>query len=590
MKPENKVEVTLSGNFQYDAGVLGLFRIFENFYTDQYELTEEYLRFDIDILEDFGFKWIKMILLQSNIFNNSIYKTNGKKNPNKKYRDEIKKIIKDTPIDYDNIEFDNRQEKLNKHIYQLIQHSDSIEKILAEIQEKGLTFVKEIIAKLHREIINKIPEKDVKLKNKRLGALENLKLLLENDTAGRAENIRAGKWIRNIIMPFNFNKGMFNVGAKEDIYQMESRFNEEFILPILALEKIMNNNVEPTDNLYCDFCGNYKVDIANFNNLQKEPHAIDRTHLFGSASKSTFSNLYWFGQPDIFFCDLCEVIMMCTIFGFIDKQKNSDLDNMNKIFIHSPSLKSITSLNNIAGRYFSFEKFLDSFLDRIDVLGQQARFVLENILFVELRAEGQNTNFQTLHLNPTLAKFIKKNSQVLKSVRGNILIKKGKKTVQINIRYQLLKMLLEGKKNIQELINTTVMETINKKEINYVSLKALSIIQHRLEGNDMKTEGVIHKFFDEGLRFSNILSDKNKQRSIVYSLMQSIRGNNKNQFFDNLFLLYMSYEERIPLEIKNVVLENIPFQNVGNAFIAGILTPDSQKQDDKSDSNQKGGD
>ena len=73
------LSVFLSGNFQYDAGVLGFLKVLEKFYPNQYELAKGELRFSLKVLDDFNLSWFKMILLQNDIFNNSLY---GKKKQN----------------------------------------------------------------------------------------------------------------------------------------------------------------------------------------------------------------------------------------------------------------------------------------------------------------------------------------------------------------------------------------------------------------------------------------------------------------------------------------------------------------------------
>ncbi|MGQ4834503.1 MAG: hypothetical protein ACP6IS_11500 [Candidatus Asgardarchaeia archaeon] len=87
------MNIFLSGNFQYDAGVLGFLKVLERFYPAQYEVSGGELKFTRKVLDDFNLSWFKMILLQSDIFNNSIYRPNAKKRQNKRYRDEIKKVI-----------------------------------------------------------------------------------------------------------------------------------------------------------------------------------------------------------------------------------------------------------------------------------------------------------------------------------------------------------------------------------------------------------------------------------------------------------------------------------------------------------------
>ena len=577
------LELNLSGNFQYDAGLLGFIKILEKFYPQKYELTDEILKFTKDILIDFNVAWFKMILLQNDIFNNSMYslkfdknKITVKKIPNKKYRDEIIKILE---IDSKNDQINKTQNKikqdlnnkidtLNKDIKQLIEKK-TIQEILSDIKMKGLLFIDDIIKMLNLKLTEMLANDILNKKNldKKLKDLKKLEDGLKTDIEGRLENIKKGSLIRALLTPYNFNKGMFNTGGKEDIYGMIDGFKKEYIDSIFNIETA---EVEKSE-INCDFCGVYKVKIDNYNDLiEPKKSILDRTHLFGTVSKKGFSNLYWFGQPNIFFCDLCELIMMCTIFGFSNKERNSDLDKTNKIFIHSPSLKIMKNLNFIEGKRFSFEEFLGQLLDRIDIEKQKMKYILGNILFIELQAEGQNTKFKSLHINSQTAEFIINNYNLLKEIKGRVVIEEGTKKVRIDIRYEILKSILEGIRDIQDFINLVILESINKENIPYIFIKGLTIIQYRLKGGNM--ENVIHRFYQEGEIFSKKLSDWNKKRGTVYSLMQAIRGNNQRKFLDDIFNIYLPYKKAIPRELQQVIDNKIPFQDVGNAFIAGLLS------------------
>ena len=568
------MNISLSGNFQYDAGVLGFLKVLERFYPAQYEVSGGELKFTRKVLDDFNLSWFKMILLQSDIFNNSIYRPNAKKRQNKRYRDEIKKVISDF-AKLEDIGFEERYGKLNLNIHQAIQKAKSVKELLEAIERLGKEFLAGLIEDIKKIITT--AELNDKERDKKLKALEGLKVTLEEDVIGRVENVKKGTWVRKIVMPFNFNKGMFNVGAKESLLQMVEKFKSDFIQPIFQLEEATEGDIN------CDFCGKYKVKI-DFDKLNKkkgktnkQDNVLDRTHLFGVASRTTFSNIYWFGQPSIFFCDLCELIMLCAVFGFNDKEKNSDLDKANKIFIHAPSLEALKKLNVLAEKQFSFETFFEKFLDRVDLEKQRMKYVLENILFVELQAEGQNTSFQALHIPSPIAEFIVNNYNLLKNIKGKVFIQKGNNTVSFDVRYELLKRILSGQRDIQDLIVLIILEAINKETMPDIFFKGLALVQYRLGGGKM--EDILHRFYEEGCYFSNKLSEWNKKREVVYSLLQTIRGNDKNSFLDKLFLLYISYQKEVPREIDLVVRDKVAFHDVGNAFIAGILNkvPDKAK-------------
>ena len=140
---------------------------------------------------------------------------------------------------------------------------------------------------------------------------------------------------------------------------------------------------------------------------------------------------------------------------------------------------------------------------------------------------------------------------------------------------ETLKRILSGQRNIQDLICLIFTETINKDTMPNISFKGLALLQYRLGGGKM--ENVLHKFYEEGCYFSNVLSEWNKKRGAVYSLLQTIRSNDKISFLDKLFLLYVSYQKEVPREIELVVKDKIAFQDVGNAFIAGILSKVPEK-------------
>ena len=111
------LSVFLSGNFQYDAGVLGFLKVLEKFYPNQYKLAKGELRFSLKVLDDFNLSWFKMILLQNDIFNNSLY---GKKKQNKQYRNEVEKVISEF-AKLEDLEFEKRYKKLNFNIHQAIE-------------------------------------------------------------------------------------------------------------------------------------------------------------------------------------------------------------------------------------------------------------------------------------------------------------------------------------------------------------------------------------------------------------------------------------------------------------------------------------
>lgn len=561
-------ELTLTGNFQFDSGLLGFIRILEKFYPHKYEISNDVLKFEKSVLDNFGMAWFQMILTKNDFFNNSVYKKDGKKASNTFYRDLIEKINKSNSSDeqlegkkkhefINEINFNTNIEIINTEVKKIFMKTPLTEQTFSKIEETGEVFLN----KLKNIISTSLGIQDEKNERK----IEDLIRKLKDDLSGRISTIKKGSWIRKVITSFNLNKGIFNTGNKDDIFKMIEKFQDDYISPIKNLK------IKDETTINCDFCGKYQIDIS-----KRDEYSIDRTHLFGAASKTSFSNLYWFSQADIFFCPLCELIMLCTVFGFNDKERNRDLEDTNKIFIHSPSLKSLIDTNHIAEKYFSFEKFLDQYLDRIDTIDKKMKYILENILFVDLEAAGQKTKSHIFHINSKTAEFIIKHFKILKKIKGKIKIYNDKKT--LDIRYEILKSILQGRNNLQDLFTLIVLEITKKEKGQSIFISGLALLNHKLKGGTMSR--VIIKFYNEGLDFSKNLPEWNKKRGTVYSLMQHIRGNDRNGFIDKLFLLYLSFEKTIPTEIRFILKNEIDFQDIGNAFIAGLLTERKAVSDD----------
>ena len=69
--------------------------------------------------------------------------------------------------------------------------------------------------------------------------------------------------------------------------------------------------------------------------------------------------------------------------------------------------------------------------------------------------------------------------------------------------------------------------------------------------------------------------NQNKRTSIAFRFLNLVKGNKKEDFYNELLRLYVVYNKPIPEAIKNILYESnyLTFQEKALAFITGFINP-----------------
>jgi CRISPR-associated protein Cst1 len=565
---ENNNQITFYlSNWLYNSGLLGLYRILE-FAKINFTLTEYSLTINTKDLKEISIAffefYIKKYLIEKlpeeikNNLSRSI-KSKNKININLK---EIKSII---------INF----------LENTINYTPNIQEYLENI-ENSLKDIENLIIK---QLADKFSDNT---------SIDNIlqKLKIKEIISEEIEKIKNFNLL-GYFQGFYFNKSILASPSNQKLplNQKLEKFYQEYIKDITYSQNNFN-----LDKYYtCVICNNKYQSREFLNEFIETDFSI-----LGISSTEFLNYYYYYKDKNKHYnlkCKVCEFILLCSFAGFTQKE-DKDSTKTSYIFLSAPFLTDIIQFNqNLQNK--NFINILDKLIQQSTII-EKINYYINNIYIIELnpgRKYEKAHKFTFFYLNPILIELYLENTNLIKSLIEEININIKYQNETINLANETIRNLSYQKNSITLIINLIkqylLKEFYNIKAIRsliylnfLITVKIIEKNKKEKRGEDImdsnKIFGIIKSIErDAAQSFSESEINSTKRSSIAFRFLNLIKGNKKEDFYNELLRLYIVYNKPIPESVRNILYESdyISFQEKALAFITGFITPlSTQKQ------------
>ena len=542
------------GNWQFNAGIVGLYSILKNHDENSVRMDSEALYFNSEELENFEEKYFNYLI----------------------------KVYEKTLSWYKIVSFKDRLDYLkNKEID---------EKDLNEIN----TYVKDILKKYLKsnsyvaaydfisgdinptEAEKKLKTINLKKKEKIEDKHEEIKELLDQieKIIEYCSSLTAKKYICGKNLIYNIIKNgwdgvsfLYRQTKEKDIYK---DFKNYFISPI-------NEYLESDKKKY-----KYNCFICNreIKNLDNDFSFLVNT---GFDTNRKLSHV-WDFINDVAMCPICKLVYSCVPVGFsyvfgtgIFINANTNIKNL--INVNTRIKTDIYKEENLSGIYKVLNRELQKDIE----------YELEDIQLVRFENEKYYFNILSKNMIRVIIESIddlKKIESTTYKINGEIYSlndELNKKLLNnenlFNLIHKLLYSKVSGDSNY--LSAGAVFSTI---KINFRMLKGIGYMENR-ELN------ILPRARSAGEQLKKKYESKkseHKLQGICYRILNGIKTNNITMVMDTILNSYLYCDESVPKIIMEMMSDEETFKELGYSFVTGLL---SKEFDDKKDENKedKGG-
>jgi hypothetical protein len=386
---------------------------------------------------------------------------------------------------------------------------------------------------------------------------------------------------KNIIA----NPAVSKIGRKK-------AFHKEYVDP--AIRRLKTSTDWSSGGFLCRFCKQNRVTPEKFDDV----NSIFAEGMFSTTGITiSYKNFFYNMQPDLFVCDVCELLLICAWAGFteIPYRFRDKINDTQYIFVNLPSLKLLWDENeNIANLYARAAEDLQGtvYQDIIqDVFLSErktkARWALANILFIEIkttpRKDAERPNFRYFHIGEDVANLFL-DDYVIKAfshIGGRVEIANG---LAVNLRRNVTMRILDHD-SMFPLCYSLIITHLNGENPhslgNVFNISLISSIcasintgARRRESRLLESKqiyGILRSIQSEGGSFGNVDYDMRKRKS--YVLLSMIRNERIEEFYDIVMKIYMSQNKPIPESLVSLLNgeDEIGFQARAYAFMSGFL-------------------
>lgn len=532
---EIKIEI---GNWQYNAGIVGLYNILKSANENSVRIEEDSMFFNSEELENFEEKYFNYLI---KIYEKTLswYKITSfqeridyfkEKELDEKDLDEINKYIKEILKKY---------LKSNSYIatYEFIKGD-----INPLQEEKEL---KTIVVKKNQNIADK--------KNEIVETLNKIEKIIEYFNSKDAKKYIRGKNLIYTIIKNGWDgvSFLYRQTKEKDIYK---DFKNYFLNPIQ--EYLTENREKYKYN--CFICEREIKNLDNdFNFLVNTGFDINRklSHV-------------WNFNNDVSMCPICKLVYSCVPVGFsyvygdgIFINANTNIEEL--IRINSKIKKEIYRENSISGIYKALNKELQ----------EDIKYELEDIQLIRFENEKYYFNILSKNMIKVLLdsrdefKKIENQTYTINGENYSLNDEISKKILNNENLFNLIHKIIYSKVAMSSkyLTEISIFSTIKinfrmLKGIGYMENKELDILtKARLAGRNLK-----ERYEQKGA--------EHKLQGICYRLLNGIKTNNISMTMDTILNCYLYCDEGVPKIIMEMMGDEEIFKEVGYAFISGLLS------------------
>ena len=542
---EIKIEI---GNWQYNAGIVGLVSILDNFQKNSVRFEENSIYFDSKELENFEEKyfnylikvyektlsWHKIVSFENKIsyFKGKEIDENDLKEINTYIKDVLKKYLKSNSYvaAYDFIDGD----------IDPIKEEKNLKPIALKKNEKISDKAKEI-----KDVLNKIED------------------IIKYFSSENGKKYICGKNLIYTIIKNGWDgvSFLYRQTKEKDIYK---DFKNYFITP--TIEYLESDKTKYKYNCFvCD---------RNIKNLDNDFSFLVNT---GFDTNRKLSHVWDFNN-DIAMCPICKLVYSCVPVGFTYVYGSGIFINSNTnaeelIRINSRIKSEIYREESISGIYKILNKELQ----------EDIKYELEDIQLVRFENEKYFFNILSKNMIRVLINskadfnkienvFYKLNGENY-SLTDDVTRKILNNENLFNLIHKIIYSKISG--DSQYLSEIAVFSTIKinfrlLKERGYMENKEIDVLARaRSAGSKLKDR-------------YNSKGSEHKLQGICYRILNGIKTNNISMTMDTILNCYLYCDEGVPKIITEMMSEEETFKEIGYAFISGLLSI-------KYDENDKGG-
>jgi CRISPR-associated protein Cas8b1/Cst1 subtype I-B len=373
----------------------------------------------------------------------------------------------------------------------------------------------------------------------------------------------------------------------------KNAFSKVYVKPTINLLKLSDNKGH-IEGFLCRFCKQNRVIPKSFDDVNN----IFSEGMFSTTTVTiSFKNFFYNMQPDLFVCDVCELLLLCAWIGFteVPYRFQDQINNTGHIFVNLPSLKLLWDENekirkiydvtseNVQGTIYQ-DIIQDIFLHERRTKGQ---WTLANIMFIEIkttrRKDSQRPNFRYFHIGRDIATLFTDELAIdaFSRINGRVNID----DFSVNLRRDVVRRILDHV-SLFPLCNALLsshLSTSNPYSLgNVFNILVISSIRDYIKIMVDRNENLVL----ESREINNILRDIQREGNTFvgemkfearkrksYILLSMIRNSRVEDFYDILMNIYMSQNRPIPGSLIQLLnrSDEIGFRVKAYAFMSGFL-------------------
>lgn len=590
----------------YNAGIVGFLRILEKNQDQFAEIGENYIEFEMEKLKNFA----------SYYFNYFFQKYNIAQKVEERIEKSFQKIEENIQIEpKDKVESKAIQEKIKtekKYIKQVLKtQMDKIKKFDEQTYEQILQNYNAIEEIKEKEEKEKLKEIQNSLKenfrkdhiNKKL-TMNLFKSILSKNYFGQPSflnvvkttlsyeeqqavmykdyisNIIETQYLRDILenkktleqIREDLEKKLQTNQLTKEVETIYHNIEKKYIEKNKRIEEIQNYLKEKVFS-NCYMCENENTITSSYSESNFVPLAI---------SSDNMKNFFWNQNAKFPVCDICKLILFCIPAGITSITKTIKENGQYKekevlnFVNYDTDIENLLKYNNNLGMRRKIDKNINNpyselILNIVEQDKKLSEWQLQNIFIVEFEAEYLAfSRMEYFNIKRYVAKFFK---DYAKSKLNTILDYKYK--------LEIVDAILKNKE-IQYIINQRLREELQKENRNgYLSYLATQVkttleilkreernVEEKIEKANKKLN-VMFYLGNEIYRDLDKNNNKNKLDGYIYKMLNSIKGNRKDEFIDVAMRVIWSSGKDIPeILIKNN--EGVGWKELGHSFIAGL--------------------
>lgn len=533
------------GDWLYNAGLVGMINIFQHS-EDDFKLTNQFVEFDLDVLENFEEKYFNYFIDKYEKLL-SWYKITS-------YEDMI--------FYHENSNLENFQEKdleiLNDHIKN-VKHYLKSASYKAAYPLIGTDFdpierSKEInTIKLKKK--EKIEDKHEDIQK----VFNQLKAIIDFCKRSVSRKYLAGK---NVIYTIIRN-------AWEGVCFLYRQTKEKDMY--IDYKKYF---VEPVGEYIQDDKKNYKYDCfvcdRKIKNLNNDLSFLNNIGFDVSRKPSHV----WNFNNDVAVCPICKLVYSCVPAGITYVYDQGIFINENT------NLKNMTSTNNrikseiLQETQFNKDLTYRSLINAIhEQANQGAKYELQDIQVIKY----ENGQYRFSILSRKVLNIINQSRTELDSIINSVF-------KEVNTYFSIYDLVIDRILNSQNLFTLIhkllVYKLSSPKNCRFSIQQVIKVLNINLK--IMEGMGYVENINKDIIKQANSSGyylrteyknrgAKDKLNGISYRFLNALKTNNKNMFMDTLLNCYLYVQKTVPNIFLSALKDEEQFKTIGYAFVAGLI-------------------